>query len=131
MVEGTRLKEIDMKKTVCFDFDGVIHKYSRGWTTAIDIYDEPAEDISVVFDILIHNSIEIVVCSTRAETSEGQEAIWKWLRKYELAEYVSRVTNGKPPAVCYVDDRAINWKATDSMYDLVGRIDSFVGGLEL
>ena len=32
------------RKTIVFDFDGVIHKYSKGWQDG-SIYDEPVEGI--------------------------------------------------------------------------------------
>lgn len=35
--------------------------------------------------------------------------IWKWLKKHDLKQYVDDVTNLKPDAVAYIDDRAINF----------------------
>ena len=42
-----------MRKNIVFDFDGVIHKYSKGWQDG-SIYDEPVEGIAKVINAL-HN----------------------------------------------------------------------------
>lgn len=96
----------DFKYTVCFDFDGVIHKYSRGWTGYTDIYDEPVDGIYAVLSA-VHVHHEVVIQSTRAQTDAGSSAIWRWLAAHHLDQFVDRVTADKPPATVYVDDRAI------------------------
>jgi len=52
-----------MKKTIVFDFDGVIHKYSKGWQDG-SIYDEPVEGIKELIDDL-RTKYKVVVVSTR------------------------------------------------------------------
>ena len=40
-----------MKKTIVFDFDGVIHRYSKGWQDG-NIYDKPTKGIKETIEIL-------------------------------------------------------------------------------
>lgn len=71
------------KKTIVFDFDGVIHKYSKGWQDG-SIYDEPNDNIH---DILMHLKAlkyEIVVVSTRCAQVSGIAAIETWLDKWRI-----------------------------------------------
>jgi hypothetical protein len=68
---------------------------------------------------------EVKVFSTRCEITEGKDGIVAWLQKHDLIDYVSEITNTKPPAVAYVDDRAVefrngNW---DSCLDEIARLD--------
>lgn len=93
------------KKTIAFDFDGVIHKYSKGWQDG-SIYDEPVKGIKEVIDQL-REEYRVVVYSTRCETNEGIFQITTWLKKYNIT--VDNVCSTKPPAIIYVDDRAINF----------------------
>ena len=62
------------KKTVVFDFDGVIHKYSKGWQNGC-IYDEPNKNIKETIDRLRKDNYEVVIVSTRCSTEEGRDAI--------------------------------------------------------
>ena len=42
----------------------------------------------------------------------GTELVWEWLKKYEIDTLITDVTAEKPRAVCYIDDKAIqfiNW----------------------
>lgn len=93
-----------MKKTIVFDFDGVIHRYSKGWQGIDDIYDEPVEGIKEVIEEL-RKEYEVVIVSTRTANKDGETAIKQWLQKYEIV--VDRVLKEKPPAILYIDDRAI------------------------
>ena len=43
----------------------------------------------------------------------GIELVWDWLKKHDMAKFVSKVTAEKPRAVCYIDDKAVefyNWE---------------------
>lgn len=92
------------KKTVVFDFDGVIHKYSKGWQDG-SIYDVPNEGIKETIEKLRQNNYEVVIVSTRCSTEEGRQAIMNYLFNYGIV--VDKVCKEKPPAIVYIDDRAI------------------------
>lgn len=111
-----------MKKTIVFDFDGVIHRYSRGWQDG-SIYDIPNENIYDVLSELKRKDYEIVVVSTRCATPSGIIAIENWLDKNHLGEYVDKVCKEKPPALVYVDDRAICYDPDAT--NLVDQIECF------
>lgn len=94
-----------MKKTVVFDFDGVIHSYKSGWRGVTIIPDPPVDGMKECIDDLRDSGYEVVVVSTRCETPDGMNAISQWLSKHDIT--VDAVVDKKPPAICYVDDRAI------------------------
>lgn len=96
---------MEEKKTVVLDFDGVIHSYKSGWQGSAIISDDPVPGIKKAIDEIRYCGYEVSVVSTRCATSWGKEAVDNWLRKYGI--YVDRLCAEKPPAVCYVDDRAI------------------------
>ena len=108
------------KKTVVFDFDGVIHSYSSGWQGETVIPDPPVPGIKeAISDIM--EEYRVVVVSTRCATEEGKEAIEAWLHKYGIE--VDEVTKEKPPAICYIDDRAICFDGNAA--SLKGKIENF------
>ncbi len=107
--------------TVAVDFDGVIHRYSRGWDDGT-IYDPPLEGaveglraLMLDFAVFVH-------------TTRSPVAVAVWLREQGLdarpdvpgdpdpPEFwrfrgVLLVTNRKLPAVAYIDDRAIKFES--------------------
>lgn len=95
----------DTRPTIVFDFDGVIHRYSKGWYDG-SIYDVPTKGIQELLRIL-KPLYKIVVLSTRCSSPKGMKDIKAYLRKYDI--YVDEVTAEKVPAIAYVDDRAINF----------------------
>lgn len=111
-----------MKKTIVFDFDGVIHRYSRGWQDG-SIYDIPNDNIYDVLSELKRKGYEIVVVSTRCAQPGGIVAIENWLDKNHLGEYVDKVCKEKPPAMVYIDDRAICYDPDAN--NLVDQIECF------
>jgi len=95
-----------MAKTVVLDFDGVIHSYTSKWKGVDVIPDPPVEGIKeAIEDIRKH--YKVVVVSTRCFQEGGLDAIKKWLDKYNIT--VDEVLAHKPPAIVYVDDRALTF----------------------
>lgn len=94
-----------MKKTVVFDFDGVIHSYTSGWIRADVIPDTPVQGIKESISAIRNAGYEVVVVSTRCATPSGKKAIHEWLKNFGIV--VDSVMTEKPPAIVYIDDRAI------------------------
>lgn len=93
------------KKTVVFDFDGVIHSYTSGWKGASIVEDPVVPGIQSVIKELREKRYEVVVVSARCSTREGMDAVKQYLENNDII--VDRVMKEKPPAICYIDDRAI------------------------
>ena len=105
-----------MKPTICIDFDGVINSYKSGYGPhyKVDhIPDGPVEGTKRAIEKLRHK-FKVVVQSTRCADPDGKQAIIDWLDFYDVE--VDDVVAHKPPAVMYIDDRAIqfrgDWVAT-------------------
>lgn len=114
---------MSVKKTVVFDFDGVIHSYVSGWHGVDNISDPPVPGIGDALKEIHNAGYEIVVVSTRCASRDGLEAIVEWLDRHDLDVYVDRVCKEKPPAVVYIDDRAICFDGHPEM--LLDKINSF------
>lgn len=103
---------------IVVDFDGVLHSYTSGWQGAETIADPPTEGAQQFVTALLDDGWEVWVCSTRAETPAGVDAIVDWLgdHGFELADDngtdrgISEVCHGKPPALVYLDDRALRFE---------------------
>jgi len=94
-----------MKQTVVFDFDGVIHSYSSGWQGEDVIPDPPVKGIREAIIEIKNAGYKVVVVSTRCATNRGMAAMDRWLSKHGIL--VDRLSKEKPPAIVYIDDRAI------------------------
>ena len=110
------LEKMEIKrsiKTVCLDFDGVIHSYRSGWQGVEHIPDPPIHGVKAAIAQL-RKRYRVVVHSARGNTEQGREAIARWLARHEIE--VDDICESKPPAFVYVDDRAIafngNWSDT-------------------
>ena len=113
----TNLKE---GHAVAFDFDGVIHKYSKGWQDG-SIYDEVNVDVlDIIATLQLHN-ISCVIMSTR-----DPQQIKDWWDKQWFSEGIQvkvldfntvfyndctclGITNRKIAAQLYIDDRAYGY----------------------
>lgn len=91
--------------TVVFDFDGVIHSQASGWQGTTVIPDLPVPGIKEAIQEIRDAGYNVVVVSTRCADASGIYAVEAYLRKHEIE--VDSVQMEKPPAICYVDDRAI------------------------
>jgi hypothetical protein len=111
--------------TVAVDFDGVIHRYSRGWQDG-SIYDEPVPGALGALHALMRD-YAVFVHTTRSaspvarwiedRTGHGIECVTRvsllpWKQAFWNTRGLLLVTNRKLPAVAYIDDRGIrfgNW----------------------
>ena len=100
------------KNVIAVDFDGVIHKSSKGFYDGT-IYDEPVEGTKKGLEYL-SKSYKLVVYTCKANPDRplingktGTELIWEWLDKYNLSQYINDIVYGKPNAKYYIDDKAI------------------------
>lgn len=112
-----------MKKTVVFDFDGVIHSYTSGWKGETCIPDPPVHGIDWALREIKEAGYEVVIVSTRCATQAGVDAINLWLYQNGIAQYVDKVCKEKPPAIVYIDDRAVCFDGNAST--LLDKISSF------
>lgn len=111
-----------MKQTVVFDFDGVIHSYSSGWKGNDIIADPPVPGIKQAIADIRAAGYEVVVVSTRCANLDGREAVIGWLWGNDIE--VDRVCAEKPPAIVYIDDRAICFDGKPEA--LLEKIQAFV-----
>jgi len=94
-----------MKGTVCFDFDGVIHSYTSGWQGVTVMKDPVVPGIVQAIKDIRGAGYEVIVYSTRCTTLNGISAVRKYLRDNDIK--VDGISANKPPAIVYIDDRAI------------------------
>lgn len=102
-------------KTVCVDFDGVIHRYSKGYFDST-AYDVPMDGAKESLLKLINQGYRIVVFSARDAAD-----IKEWLHFHFMGTPLEHleVTNVKIPALVYIDDRALrftNWKDMEKYF---------------
>ena len=99
------------------DFDGVIHKNSKGFFDGT-IYDDPIDGTEEALKTLA-DKYTLICYTAKAKPDRmlingktGTELVWEWLKKHKFDKYISKVTSEKPRAVAYIDDKAIrfsNW----------------------
>lgn len=109
-----------MKKTIVLDFDGVVHSYISGWKGLTEIIDPPVQGIEDCIKSL-REKYRVVIVSSRSANLTGRRAIEEWLAKYDIE--VDDICCEKPPAIAYVDDRAICFNG--DVRGLESKISSF------
>jgi len=111
---------------IAVDFDGVIHKNSKGYHDGT-IYDEPVEGVREALEKL-SEKYTVIIYTAKARRDRGLvngmsgvQLVWDWLKEHDLSKYVSKVTAEKPRAVAYIDDKGIkfdNWNNVLSQINL-------------
>ena len=111
----------DEQVNIGIDFDGVIHKCSKGYYDGT-IYDDPIEGSYEALEKLSKEyTIIINTCKAKPDRGlvngkTGVELVWEWLEKYDMAKFVSKVTSEKPRACFYIDDKGLRFTDWDSTF---------------
>jgi hypothetical protein len=90
----------EYRPTVCVDLDGVLNTYNE-WRGP-EFFHPPRPGATEFLQALKEAGYRVVVLTVR-----WHEWVRTWLDKHGMGEFVDEVTDRKPPAVAYVDDRAV------------------------
>jgi hypothetical protein len=94
------IQETDPRPIVCVDFNGVLDRYT-GWRGP-DHWDPPLPGAAEFLRALGEHGFRVVVFTTRFCTQ-----VEDWLAAHGMAGWVAEVTDKKPAAHVFVDDRAV------------------------
>lgn len=110
-----------IRKNIAIDFDGVIHRYSKGWCNG-EIYDIPTEGMKELLEA-INKKYKVIIFTTRLSIEANGDKVVKqremmieWLKKNRFikGKHFESMTGEKPLAEVYVDDRAYRfWSVKD------------------
>ncbi len=97
------------KKTICIDFDGVIHDYSNGWQGE-DVFGQMIPNADIGTSVLKQKGWTVIIFTTRKKTDKLEQ----WLKEHNIVyDYINEnpnqpdYTSGKIIADVYLDDRGI------------------------
>ena len=108
-----------MRWTIAVDFDGVIHRYETPWINPHTIPDPPVDGAIEWLHRMVQD-FAVVIYSTRCRTWRGRRAVRAWLKKHagqlwwegwgHLGLEEVKLSYEKPPALIYLDDRAVRFE---------------------
>ncbi|SRR5581483_2901403 len=90
----------DACPVICVDLDGVLNDFD-GWKGA-DYFHPPRPGAREFLERLQAAGYRVIVFTVR-----WAPHVEEWLERHDMLRYVSAVTDKKPAAHVYVDDRAI------------------------
>lgn len=111
---------IELVNRLAIDFDGVLMHRVASRDQHKGCVGLPIKGARIAVEAL-HKDWVLVVHTCRAATPEGILDVWRWLRKYGMHDYFAEVTNIKPMAAAYIDDRAVrfdNWEMIKQVYEV-------------
>ena len=104
------------KPVLCLDFDGVIHRYSRGWQDGA-LYDPPTEGFRQWAEQAAEHFRLVIYSASRSNNAGGVSAMKAWLAAHRLADLPLEFAHAKPAAFLTIDDRAVCFTGDWSQFD--------------
>lgn len=99
-------------RTICVDFDGVVHSYTSGWQ-GIDVIPDPPVDeaLAWLMALAMDERFKPVIYSSRSKDPKGVEAMRAWFHEHAPAlDGELEFPTQKPAAYLTVDDRCWNFR---------------------
>ena len=106
----------DAHRIACVDLNGVLDTYT-GWRGAAH-FDAPRQGAREFLTALRQRGYWIVIFTTRFDAD-----VWAWVRLHRLDDLVDEITDRKPAAHVFVDDRAVCFRG--DFEDTLRQIDAF------
>lgn len=100
--------------TIAIDFDGVLSDYA-GWKGYSAPFDPPVEGAIQAIRDYQDAGYDVCIYTTRADSPDQIVRLQQWLRVHTLEKKrvnKIKITDRKPPAIVYIDDRAILFTGT-------------------
>ena len=95
--------------SIAVDFDGVIHSYTSPWVSA-DVIPDPPVPGAIEWLNEMDKKFHVIIFTTRGKTAGGRIAVADYLREHGYHTSTHNVTAEKPPALIYLDDRAVRFE---------------------
>jgi hypothetical protein len=103
-------------RSLCIDFDGVIHSYTSGWQGADVVADPPVEGAIEWLTMLVEDGgYEVNIYSSRSKQDDGIDTMMRWLLSNGMAGDIIphiQFPTKKPAAWITIDDRCICFNGT-------------------
>lgn len=93
------------RRIISVDFDATLHAYDGKWTAPDIISGPPILGAQKAMENYIAAGFDVIVCSARARSVAGAEAIERWTRDTLFVPL--HATAIRPPAFVHIDDRCI------------------------
>lgn len=104
------------RKRIAIDFDGVIHTYDKGWQDG-SIYGAPLENMETAL-VTLAEDFDLIIFTCRIPCID----VYEWVK--DRTGLRIDVTNTKPHADMYLDDRGYHFKNWDDcMEEIYKRAD--------
>lgn len=106
--------ERDTRRTLCVDFDGVLHSYTSPWAGAEVIPDPPVPGAFAFLAAAVLR-FRVAVVSARSHQPGGIDAMRRWFAAHALPDYALdalEFPTEKPQAIVYIDDRGWRFDGT-------------------
>jgi ribonucleotide monophosphatase NagD (HAD superfamily) len=127
-MEYDKLQQYENEHQIAIDFDGVIHRNSKGFHDGT-VYDTPVDGSIDAIKWFYQNGYDIVIFTAKVKPDRplvngktGQELVWEWLTKYGIDTYIKEITCEKPRALVYIDDKGMRFETWENTLNLFNEI---------